>query len=418
MSGDRRHRTGDQALVRQINLSTIMQFLRQHAPISRASLAELTGLNKTTVSSLVRELVQHNYVHEVGIDSTGPGRPARLLEMNPDAGFIVSAEIGVDFILAICTDFASRVIWRRQVASDPDQEQEAIVRHVAALLQEALAAGHAALPRLLGVSVGVPGLFDRQTGTLLFAPNLRWTNVPLQALLSRELGVVPILENEANMATVGEHLFGAARGYDDVLYISVGVGLGGGIISNGRLSGGATGFASEFGHMTMDPDGALCNCGNRGCWETQVSQRALFRAVREALAAGTPSELAAANHDQLTVARITEAARLGDAVALTALRQIGRYLGIGIASLVNAFSPELIVLGGILSLAGEFLLPEIDAELERRALHWNREATRVTLSEHGFDACVLGGVALVYQAIQGQPAAFAAPPASAGYITR
>ena len=172
------------------------------------------------------------------------------------------------------------------------------------------------------------------------------------------------------MATIGEGFFGAARGYSNVLYISVGVGVGGGIISSGRLNGGATGFASEFGHMTMDPDGALCNCGNRGCWETQVSQRALFRGVCALLAAGTDSMLAA-DQDHLTVARITAAARHGDTVALTALHQVGRHLGIGIASLVNAFSPELIVLGGILSLAGDFLLPEIDAELEgeRHALH-------------------------------------------------
>ena len=208
------------------------------------------------------------------------------------------------------------------------------------------------------------------------------------------------------MAALGEYFFGAAKGYKEVLFISAGVGLGGAMILDGAIFKGTTGYASEFGHMTMDPHGELCNCGNRGCWETQVSQAALFRIIRQAIERGKPSlltEITGGNLNRLTVPLVVDAARKGDRVARAALNRIGRHLGVGVASLVNVFNPDLVVFGGIMSLAGEFLLPIIQEELAARALKWNREATRVVLAEHGFDACVMGGVAMLYQTILSQP---------------
>jgi glucokinase len=158
--------------------------------------------------------------------------------------------------------------------------------------------------------------------------------------------------------------------------------------------------------MTMDPEGALCNCGNRGCWETQVNQPALFRYIQRAMDGGQSSllsEMTAGDPDRLTVPLVVDAARSGDAVALEALDRIGHYLGIGIASLVNALNPELVVFGGALSLAWEFLLPPVNEELQARALSWNREATRVVLARHGLDACIMGGVALVLYNILNKP---------------
>jgi glucokinase-like ROK family protein len=288
--------------------------------------------------------------------------------------------------------------------------QQAIIERALVLLREAVEAGQdqgIGCGGLLGVAVGVPGLTDRETGTLLFAPNLRWQNVPLRSILSAAFtNVLIFVENEANMAALGEYYFGAAQGYDEVLFISAGVGLGGAVVRHGQLFKGKTGFASEFGHMTMDPDGDACNCGNRGCWETQVSQSAVFRHIRQRIEAGQSSllsETTGQNLDHLSVPLVVEAARAGDTVAVQALERVGHHLGIGVASLVNALNPDLVVFGGILSLAGEFLLPIVNEELHRRALRWNVEATQVILAQHGSDACVMGGVAMVYQTILSQP---------------
>jgi glucokinase-like ROK family protein len=401
-----RYRTGDHSLVRQMNLSAIMNHLREQGPISRAALAEVTGLNKATVSSLVRELIDHEFAHEVGLDSTGTGRPAVLLDLNPEAGCIVSCEIGVDFISVIRTDFRAEIVWRHQQDSTPSMGQREIIDQALELLHRAIAAGRGRCGSLLGLAVGVPGLVDHATGTLLFAPNLGWEDAPLGDRLRQAFDVPVFVDNEANLAALGEYYFGAAQDCNDVLYISAGVGLGGGIVRDGQLFGGTAGYAGEFGHMTMDPDGEACNCGNRGCWETQVSQGALFRHVRQAIEHGRISVLsttAGRDLSRLTVPMVADAARADDAVALEALHAVGHDLGIGIASLVNALNPELVVFGGILSLAGEFLVPAVNAELEQRALRWNEQATEVVLARHGLDACVMGGVATVYQAILAEP---------------
>ncbi len=395
------YQTGDQALVRHINLSAILHHLYEHAPVSRAALAEMTGLNKTTVSSLVSELIEHRFVHEVGLESAGTGRPAVLLELNPGAGYMISAEVGVDFLSVICSDFAPEVLWRHHEDISPGMGQYAILNRLLAILHQA-ADEVDTHDQLLGVALGVPGLVDQQSGTLLFAPNLGWKDVLLRKTLESAFDVPVFVGNEAIMAALGEYFFGAARGHDHVLYISAGVGLGGGIVCAGRVYGGKTGFAGEFGHMTMDPEGIPCNCGNRGCWETQASQPALFRYIQSALDAGHTSilpEMTGGNLETLSISLIVDAARANDAVALEALGTVGRYLGIGIASLVNVLNPDLVVFGGILSLGGEFLLPAIKDALRRRTLRWSREATHVVLAQHRTDACVMGGIATIYQAI-------------------
>jgi glucokinase-like ROK family protein len=402
-------RTGDQALVREINLSLIMTRLHAHAPVSRAALAAMTGLNKSTVSSLVNELIERRFVHEIGVVSTGVGRPSVQLTVNPQAGYVVSVEIGVGYIGAICTDFTANRLWACQENTAPGAAQQTVLDQALQLIRQAIRQGQRAMPgqRLLGIAIGVPGLVKQSDGTLLFAPNLGWRNVPLCTILQRAFPDSPIfVDNEANMAALGEHFFGAAQDHGDVLYISAGVGLGGAIVRGGQLMRGASGLAGEFGHMTLYPDGVLCKCGNRGCWETEVSTAAVDRHVRKAISQGQPTLL---QPDNLTFQRVIEAARNGDLVARTALGNVGRELGVGIASLVNALNPDLVVFGGTLSLASEFILPIIRHELHTRALEWDAAAATVVAAEQGFQACAMGGVAVVYQTILSQPGSSGQP---------
>jgi predicted NBD/HSP70 family sugar kinase len=192
----------------------------------------------------------------------------------------------------------------------------------------------------------------------------------------------------------------------EVLFVSAGVGLGGGIVRGGQLVRGATGFAGEFGHMTLDRDGVLCKCGNRGCWETFVSKAALFQYIQEYASRDMPLSLVeerARNSHVLTLPLIAEAARAGDRAVLQALQRLGGDFGIGIASLVNALNPQLVVIGGMLTVVGEFLLPAVQAEVRRRALCWNAGTTEVVLARHGSDACVMGGVATVLQSVLAPP---------------
>lgn len=390
-------------MVRQINLSLIMHSLRTQAPISRASLSQTTNLNKTTVSDLINELNERGFVKELGTQSSGTGRPATLLTLNPDAGYIVSAEIAVDFLEVLVTDFAPQSIWQAKEPILPGTSPEATLDRLMVMLHQASAKGQVVSKNFLGLAVGAPGMVDQITGTILFAPNLKWRNVPLLTRLEQEgFGVPLFVDNEANMATLGEHYFGAAKGYNEVLYLSANVGLGGGLLRNGQLYRGATGVAAEYGHMTLDPYGERCNCGNHGCWETFVNQNALCNKIMTAIRSGESSILAEkvrGRRDCVSVEMIVDAARAGDALSIRTIEEVGRYLGIGIASLLNALNPEIVVLGGILSIASEFLLPAANDEIQKRALSWNRETVKIVSAAHGSDACVKGGIAMVYQSV-------------------
>jgi predicted NBD/HSP70 family sugar kinase len=184
------------------------------------------------------------------------------------------------------------------------------------------------------------------------------------------------------------------------------VGMGGGIVLHKQLLQGNSGFAGEIGHMTIDPSGDQCNCGNFGCWETLVSQSVVFERIRAAHGRGVKTNLSD-RLDRLVFADVVDSARQGDVAAIGALDETGRQLGIGIANLVNALNPEIVVFGGILSLAKEFLLPAMKAEIDCRALRWSRENTRIEIAENGTGACMIGGVATVYHRMLSQPTSLA-----------
>jgi glucokinase-like ROK family protein len=258
---------------------------------------------------------------------------------------------------------------------------------------------------VFGLAVGVVGLVDISTGTLLFAPNLGWRNVPLYELLRREFDLPIYISNEANLAALGESYFGPPGSSDFLLYISSGVGIGGGIVLNGALLTGPIGFTGEVGHMTVDRDGLPCACGSQGCWETVASQRALFRRVQAATSTSSSvlHALTDGNPDALTVPLVVQAAQRGDPAALAALDETGRWLGVGIASLINIICPRRVVFGGMMALAHSFLLPVIREEVARHAFPHVRDAVEIALATYGADAAVMGGVALVHREVLNHP---------------
>ena len=204
-------------------------------------------------------------------------------------------------------------------------------------------------------------------------------------------------------------MLGVTRRVDNFIYLSAGVGLGGGLMIDGKLYGGAGGYAGEIGHMTLAPDGPLCNCGNRGCWETFVGPTAILDRVRQAAREGRAPillSLPEVGHDPaaINMKQVLEAADRGEPVVQEVLNDVGCYLGIGIASLVNAFNPTQVVLGGVLSLAGPYILPCIQREVESRALAAAQANVTINLSAFKFDAGVIGGVSLILREILNNPA--------------
>ncbi|MDM8530346.1 ROK family protein [Anaerolineales bacterium HSG25] len=403
----RTYRTGDQALVREINLSTILRCLQSAEGYSRARLATLTGLNKTTVSSLAEELLNRNLIHETRQDSSGTGRPATLLEMNPEAGHIIGLELGVDFVSVILTNFVGKILWKQLKNIDPETPQEAIIGYTLHLIDKARTANLDTGIRLLGVGVTLPGMVDVETGTLLFSPNLRWRDIALYEIFHNHTGLPVYIDNDANAAAIGEHLFGVAQGVQHFIFLSMGVGIGSGLFLNGQLYRGGFGIAGEIGHTNLMADSNRpCRCGKRGCWETSCNQYALIERARALLDVGHDSllpKLMLEQNSRLTVSLIAQAAEQNDEVALEALADIAAPIGMGISNLVNIFNPDMVVLGGMLSLAGKHLLPTIKKNVNEYTLVEMRQTLNIVQSDFGPTANVVGAIALVVNAILNHP---------------
>jgi glucokinase-like ROK family protein len=397
-------RTGDQTLVRELNRSIILNQLRARSR-SRAELATITGLNKTTVSSLVSELILHGFVRELGPTVSAGGRPAIRLQLNPAAGCLIGVEIGVGYLNVALADFCAGLLWKRQIPISAAAGQRQIIKRAVTLVRQAVQRGEYTGTRLLGIGIAVPGLVDIASGTVVYAPNLDWHAVPLGQIFRQKFDVPILVDNDANAAALAEHYMGAATEVNNYIYVVANVGIGIGLMLGGRVFYGATGYAGEAGHMTLDPSGPLCQCGNRGCWEQLASQSAVLERVQQAIQAGQPGAnvVLTDGSNSLCLQTIVAAAHQGDAVTRQALEETGQYLGIGIANLVNTFNPELVVLGGILSLAEDFLTPVIQQTMLQRAMSGPREVAQFVISKFKSDACLMGGVAMVINDILSRP---------------
>ncbi len=390
--------TADQELVRKVNKSIILNTLRLCAPISRADLAVRTGLNRSTISNIIASLIEEGLVHETELQDSKVGRPAISLMLKPEGGAVIGVEIGVGFISLILTDFVANPLWRERIEIDSALPQLEILTQAEQMIDRAMQIVAERELRPLGIGVGLPGLVDILQGELIFAPNLRWEHVPFRLMWNQRFRLPVYTENEGNAAALGEYYFGAARGADNMVYLSSGIGLGGGVIIRGKLFRGNNGFASEIGHMMMDPRGELCGCGRRGCWETQVSPRAVLRRVQQSVMMAPNSlvhSLIGGDLTRLKFQTVVEAARAGDPVCMQALEDVAVNLGLGIANLVNIFNPELIVIGGALSLGQDLLMPVVEKTVFREALGPAARKLRIAPSAHGADACVVGAVAMV-----------------------
>ena len=446
--------TGNQDLVKELNKAVILNIIWRHAPISRAEIARISGLTRGTVSSLVDELIHDSFVKEIGTGASAMGRKPIMLQLNAGAGVIVGVDLGVNYVLIILADLRAQVLARKRLSITPEMGEKRILEKMLDGIADILA-GAPVTPRgLLGIGAGVPGLVEMEHGVLKFAPNLRWKNVPLKELLQERFDAPVYVDNEANVGALGEKWFGAGQGIRHMVYLSVGVGLGAGIVVNGELYRGATGYAGELGHFTILPDGPVCGCGNRGCWETLASELATLRRAREVLERGeadilrellvrdhrrsdaksaaggpaagdaafttgradkagtadaadaagtakTPAAAAEISEDaadaaaRLSVDVLVEACERGDAAAQHVLRETGRYLGIGIAGLVNAFNPEVVIVGNTIGRCGHWVLDEAAREMEARGLSQLIKGVRVVPAMLGPDACAIGGVSLV-----------------------
>ncbi|MDD9270984.1 ROK family protein [Paenibacillus sp. GCM10023248] len=368
--------TGDLNLVKKINKSIVLHHIRTDSPISRARIAEMTGLTKATVSSLVNELIESSLVEEIGAGESSGGRKPMMLLFNGTAGYAIGVDLGVHDILAVLTDLNGKVVSEKRALHD-NASAEAVIQLLKRTIRELIDSAPESAYGIIGIGIGVPGICDEE-GNLLFAPNLSWENVPLQKLIEDTFHIPVVIDNEANAGAVGEKQFGAGTETTNLVYISIGIGIGAGIIIKGELYRGATGFAGEIGHISIQHDGPKCRCGSLGCWELYASEHALLEQARREL--GEPAQL-----DTL-LAR----AEAGDKTAIALFERLGYYLGVGVVNIINGYNPEFIILGGRLAGAEKWLMKPLQDLLEKRSLPLPRKLLNVEFSKLSDRSTVLG----------------------------
>ncbi len=376
--------------VRRHNLAALVRFLHDHGSSSRSELVSHTGLNRSTVGGLISALVAVGLVRETEPVASGVGRPSFGVEPVSERAFVLAIDLRVDRAIVAIVGLGGAVLARREHRFRKGQQrEERIVAQTVEVCREVLdSAPDGGL--LVGVGVGVPGLVRQPDGLVRFAPNLGWVDVPLGDHVAESLGVdVPIVVgNDSDLGAVAERVRGSAMGAANVIYLSGQVGVGGGILLDGRLLMGAQGYGGEVGHMRVNPKGRPCRCGSSGCWETEIGEPAL----REAAGVG----------DSVPVEEIVARAAAGDKVARRGLRSVGRWLGIGVSNLVNIFNPDVVVFGGSL----REILPatrDLVEDAVHGALTAPGEHVLLALPALGDDSTLLGAAEAAFTALLDDP---------------
>jgi predicted NBD/HSP70 family sugar kinase len=363
-------------LMRANNKRHIFETVRNHGPLSKKEIAMRLGLSITSVTTFINELLAEAIIVSGGSAKSTGGRKSELFQSNPDAFYVAGVDIQVDRLVMLLLNSNGAILHKDELYLSQTDEWSVANRLTAALEELRQKAGISAA-KLVGLGVGVPGIVNQVTGRIDFAPNLGWKNVDLAALLTGQPPLV--IENEANAAVIGEAHCGAAQGIGNVIYVSVGVGLGTGLILNHQLFHGPNRLAGEFGHMTIERNGPPCRCGNRGCWEVYASNEAALQRY-QAYSRRKPE-----NYEQLL-----SLFQAGDPAAIKAVNETIPYLSLGLTNLINGLNPEMIVLGGSITQLKQLIYTDLLRNVKARCFEFSFKEVQLRFSELENHAAALG----------------------------
>jgi glucokinase-like ROK family protein len=400
----------DHHVLRELNRMLVLNYVREHGPIARVDLARRTGLSRTTVSAIMDGLLREGLVREGSTQqaASSGGRRAILVHFNAAAGYLLGVDMGRSHLTILICDLAAHILARYSGPFDVDRGPEECLPWLIGELRALLEQHHIPWSQVVGVGMGMPGPMDASLQRTIRPPRMPgWDGVDVRSILARELAVPIYLDNDANLGALGESRYGAGIGVPHLTYVKVGTGIGGGLVMLGHIYRGSVGSAGEIGHVTVDPDGPLCDCGNRGCLEAMVDAHMITRDAVEGISLRAGG---AAPHDAASVLSplrtlkapevedVVNASLQGDPAAVAALTHAGELIGVVLAGLVNLINPSLILLGGSVARAGDLLLDPIRRAITARSFSVASAHLTVRAGALGDNATALGGVAMVTDA--------------------
>ena len=385
------------------NYAFILDTVRRFGPIGRADIAKFTNLSGPRVTLLVRDLIEAGLLKEDEFGVSKGGRPPILLKLVPDHLFAIGVDIGAAKLRAAVVDLGANIVAKIAKETNADEGKERVFKRMIETIYEVIDASGVEKDKIKGIGIGISGVIDHQKGICLFCPNIKgWENVPVKRLVKEEFGIEASVDESTRMMALAEHWCGLARKVESFIFVTVGIGVGSGIFTNGQLYRGSRGTAGELGHTTVDENGPRCRCGNRGCLETLISGPAIVRRVREELEEGVVSlisEMTGSDFAKTTPEIVAEAARKGDKLAFNIMEKTGVYLGIGIANAVNLFNPELVIIGGGVAQASDLFLDTVKRTVKARALHTASTSVDIKISKLADTIAAQGAAILILKDI-------------------
>ncbi|KGE70841.1 ROK family transcriptional regulator [Spirochaeta lutea] len=384
-------RTGDNDFIKQLNYKLVLDAIRVHEPISRVELSRLTGLTRSTCTLICERMIRQGIIMETGKgDSTG-GRPRILLQLNPQAGVVLGFKLMDDGFSCAAVDLRGAILSKQSRDIQRHSESALYLDRFSGFVQESIDAHSATYPGIpiLGLGLGLGGRISASEGMVLESSILGWKNVAIGPFLEDRFKLPVFVENDVNTFAIGEKYFGAGKRFESFLCLSVGEGIGLGIVLNGNLLSGAHHGAGEIGHITVtaEPSAPVCACGRRGCLEAYAADRALVQGYT------------AQGGKQVSPEELTELARAQDVLALEVFKKAGSYLGIAMSTLINLFDPQAIIIGGERANAAPFFLPSLQEAVRQRTVYGLGEEVEIIPLQPGNDDWIRGVAALAIREI-------------------
>ncbi|CDQ38424.1 MULTISPECIES: ROK family transcriptional regulator [Virgibacillus] len=374
-------------LMKSVNKSIILNKIRTSEPISRAQIAKDTTLTPPTVSSIVKELIDQGIVMESELGKSMGGRKPTMLHINSDAYYVVGVDAGPETVACMLTNLSGEVFERISSKVIKPTTNTKFLAVIKENIQKILHTSPIQSEKIIGIGVAMHGVVNVKDGVSQIAPNLGLSNIPIKQELEEAFGLTVRVENDARAMALGESWFGGHGGVHSMVAVNIGRGVGSGIIINKQLYHGAEDIAGEIGHMTIDINGPICDCGNPGCLQTFITGTAIADRAQ--------SKLALENGSNLTGKKVFERAQHGERGYIELLQETGIIIGIGLINLIHLLNPEKIVLGGGVMKGEKFIFPHIKDTIKQRALTSKAKETEITITNLGDDATLLGAVALL-----------------------
>ena len=393
---------GSFELMKQLNVSAVLKVIRDNGSLSRAEIAKLTGLTPASVTNITKILIEDKILVEGKIGESSGGRPPIILELNPNARYVIGVCIGVGIIEVVITNLSAMVIIKKSIKIEEERfNHDLVFNKLVNLINEVIKDSEIDKEKILGVGVALHGIVNARTGISIYAPYHGWENVDIKSELEEALGLTVYVDNDVRAMALGESWFGVTSDIANFIILNISNGIGAGIIINNKPYYGVDFSAGEIGHIVVEPDGDKCNCGNYGCLETVASNNNITKKAIKLIKQGVNSSLKIKHEDinNLTIEDICIAARNGDELSITMLKEAARYIGIGITNLINILNPTAIVVVGEIFENTTHAIETLNEIVKNRGLKLSSENVKIIKSLLGRDVAVVGATTLVIQEI-------------------